>query len=457
VTNLWLALIILALTGFAYQYGIRHSRRLAATSGQRMHSLPVHYGTWIALWCGLPALLILLFWLFAEGDVMRLVVLSSVPDASSLAAVDQHSLVARVVSIADGYGVVGDPVPAEVAAADRLVQARTIIQLALVAAVAAVGILGFTLARRRLAPRLRARNQMEAALRVLLLACSGVAILTTAGIVLSMLSEAIRFFAAVPAAEFFFGTVWNPRFASVGTEGAGGFGLLPLLWGTLLVTAIAMCVAIPIGLMSAVYLAEYASPRLRAYAKPAIEVLAGIPSIVYGVFALFTMGPFFRQAGGWIGLDINATSAFTAGVVMGIMIVPFISSLSDDVITQVPRSMREGSLGLGATRSETIMRVVLPAALPGIVGAVLLAVSKAIGETMIVVMVAGNSPVLQPNPFEAVSTITVTIVNQLTGDTDFASPQSLVGFALGITLFVMTLGLNIVALQIVRKYREQYE
>jgi phosphate transport system permease protein len=223
-----------------------------------------------------------------------------------------------------------------------------------------------------------------------------------------------------------------------------------------MVSAIALLVSIPVGLMIAIYLAEYASPRLRAWAKPSIEILAGIPTIVYGVFALMVVGPFFKYLGS-IGVDINATSALTAGFVMGVMIIPFVSSLSDDIITQVPRTLRDGSLGLGATQSETIRQVVLPAALPGIVGAFLLATSRAIGETMIVVLAAGNSPLLQVNPLEAVSTVTVTIVNQLTGDTDFASPQALVAFALGLTLFIITLCLNVVALYIVRKYREQYE
>src|SRR5690606_26301580 len=214
---------------------------------------------------------------------------------------------------------------------------------------------------------------------------------------------------------------------------------------------------LPIGLMAAIYLTQYASPRLRDTVKPVIELLAGIPTIVYGFFALVTVGPALSGFGAVLGLDIRATSALTAGVVMGVMIIPFISSLSDDILRQVPRAMRDGSLGLGATKSETIRRVVLPAALPGIVGAFLLAVSRAIGETMIVVLAAGNSPYLRFNPFESVSTVTVTIVNQLTGDTDFASPQSLVAFALGLTLFAMTLVLNVVALYIVRRYREQYE
>jgi phosphate transport system permease protein len=224
-----------------------------------------------------------------------------------------------------------------------------------------------------------------------------------------------------------------------------------------MVSGVALLVAVPLGLMIAIYLAEYASPKFRSWAKPAIEVLAGIPTIVYGVFALMVIGPALKLIGATIGLEINVTSALTAGFAMGIMIIPFVSSLSDDIITQVPRSLRDGSLGLGATKSETIRQVVLPAALPGITGAFLLAVSRAVGETMIVVLAAGNSPLLHVNPFEAVSTVTVTIVKQLTGDTDFASPQALVAFALGLTLFVITLCLNIVALYIVRKYREQYD
>ena len=224
-----------------------------------------------------------------------------------------------------------------------------------------------------------------------------------------------------------------------------------------MVSLIAMLVALPIGLMAAIYLNQYASPRVRAVVKPIIEMLAGIPTIVYGFFAIVTVGPFLSSLGDVVGLDVSATSAATAGVVMGIMIIPFISSLSDDILNQVPRAMRDGSYGLGATQSETIIRVLLPAALPGIVGAFLLAVSRAIGETMIVVLAAGNSPVLRANPFEPISTVTVSIVNQLTGDTDFAGPQSLVAFALGLTLFAITLVLNIVALYIVRRFREQYE
>jgi phosphate transport system permease protein len=328
------------------------------------------------------------------------------------------------------------------------------VTLALMATCAALGLFW---SWRHTTTAVRARDKVERAIEIALIACSIVAIVTTLGIVLSMLSESIRFFEYIHPADFFFGTTWNPRFSAVGDAGQGGFGLLPLLAGTLLIMAIAMLVAVPLGLMTAIYMAEYASPRVRNVAKPVIEVLAGIPTIVYGVFALMVIGPFFSAAGAMIGLNIRATSALTAGAAIGMMIIPFISSLSDDIITQVPRAMRDGSLALGATKAETILKVVMPAALPGIVGAVLLGVSKAIGETMIVVLAAGNAPRLTANPFESVSTITVSIINQLTGDQDFASPQSLVGFALGLTLFFLTLVLNVIALVIVRRYREQYE
>jgi len=276
-----------------------------------------------------------------------------------------------------------------------------------------------------------------------------------------MLFETIHFFQSVSPANFFFGTVWDPRFAAAGSGGAEGqFGLIPLLAGTLYIAFVAMLFAVPIGLMAAIYMAEYATPRMRSVVKPLLEVLAGIPTIVYGFFALVTIGPFLRDlsaaiAGG--ASFIQAQSVLTAGFVMGIMLIPYVSSLSDDIITAVPHAMRDGSLGLGATRSETIKRVVLPAALPGIVGALLLTASRAIGETMIVVMAAGVAARLTWNPFESMTTITVKIVNQLTGDLEFTSPQTLVAFALGMTLFILTLIMNIFALYIVRKYREQYE
>jgi len=322
-----------------------------------------------------------------------------------------------------------------------------------------VSVVGLGLALLRIRPAQRARNSVETVIRGVLLSASMVAILTTVGIVFSMLFEALHFFSIVSPINFFFGTVWDPRFAAAGSEGtAGQFGFLPLAWGTLYISTIALLIAVPIGLFAAIYMAEYATAQVRAVAKPLLEVLAGIPTIVYGFFALVTVGPMIRD---WIaiplGLGSSGNNVMTAGVVMGIMIIPFVSSLSDDIITAVPNAMRDGSLGLGATKSETIKRVVLPAALPGIVGSVLLAASRAIGETMIVVLAAGVATNISANPFQEMTTITVKIVSQLTGDLEFTSPQTLVAFALGITLFTVTLGLNILALHIVRKYREQYE
>ena len=377
-------------------------------------------------------------------------------DMASLTGAPLDAAIRRIRQIESGFGVVGDTQPWENQAAQSFREFRTLLFAGVVAAAAGTGALALYLARRRISARLRARNEVERFVGYLMIGCSIVAILTTAGIVASLLTEAIRFFTFVSPIDFFFGTVWNPGFSTTGAAG-GDYGLLPLLWGTIMIATIAMLVSLPIGLMTAIYLTQYATPRLRNFVKPVVEILAGIPTIVYGFFALVTAGPFLAAVGQAVGLDIRATSALTAGIVMGIMIIPFISSLSDDIIRQVPKGLRDGSLGLGATQSETIKRVILPAALPGIVGAFLLAVSRAIGETMIVVLAAGNSPFLRLNPGEPVSTVTVTIVNQLTGDTDFASPQSLVAFALGLTLFAMTLVLNVAALYIVRRYREQYE
>ena len=303
----------------------------------------------------------------------------------------------------------------------------------------------------------RARNTVESAVRYLLIGAASIAILTTVGIVLSLVFNTIEFFRLYPASDFFFGLNWAPSFS--GRGGSSDLGVLPLLWGTFYISIVALAVAIPIGLFAAIYLSEYATPRLRAIAKPLLEVLAGIPTIVYGLFALLTVGPLLVEVFGRDGLNImqSGTSVMTAGLVMGIMLIPFVSSLSDDIINAVPQAMRDGSYGLGATKSETIKQVILPAALPGIVGAILLAASRAIGETMIVVLGAGAAARLSLNPFDAMTTVTAKIVSQLTGDADFASPEALVAFALGMTLFVITLGLNIFALYIVRKYREQYD
>ncbi|ENW08697.1 MULTISPECIES: phosphate ABC transporter permease subunit PstC [Acinetobacter] len=458
--NLLLIGVLLALVAIAYQIGLSKSRNLAGKGNNSvaLHSRPVYYGALVALWCGIPAFLILIIWNLVEPSVLQHIIFNNIP-ASVSATLDEAGrdvLIDRVQAIASGFGVTDQAAAYEVAAAQQLAKFQTIGTFAKLAVVISAALAGLVWAKKRISQQYRARNQVEKAINTALILCSGVAILTTIGIVLSMLTEALHFFKFVSPVDFFFGTEWNPGFSTSGNA-EGSYGILPLIWGTLMVSGIALLVAVPVGLMIAIYLAEYASPQLRSWAKPTIEVLAGIPTIVYGVFALMVIGPFFKMVGESVGININATSALTAGFVMGIMIIPFVSSLSDDIITQVPRSLRDGSLGLGATKSETIRQVVLPAALPGITGAFLLAVSRAVGETMIVVLAAGNSPLLHANPLEAVSTVTVTIVKQLTGDTDFASPQALVAFALGLTLFVITLGLNIIALYIVRKYREQYE
>jgi len=452
------AVLLLALLAFAYRTGWSRSTSLVPATGGRLHSRPIYHGALTALWTLAPAFLILALWaLFGDTASHAYIIAQLPPDVASLDAPALNEVIRRVRLLESGFGVVGETAPYENAAAQALSQFRTLTFAAIIAAAAGTGALALMAARKRITPRLRARNEVERIVGWLMIGCSIIAIMTTIGIVASLLTEAIRFFTFVSPIDFFFGTVWRPGFSSTGSGSGGEYGLLPLLGGTLMVAGIAMLMALPIGLMSAIYLSQYASPKLRNIIKPAIELLAGIPTIVYGFFALVSVGPALAGFGEMFGLPIRATSALTAGIVMGIMIIPFISSLSDDIIRQVPTGLRDGSLGLGATRSETIRRVILPAALPGVVGAFLLAVSRAIGETMIVVLAAGNSPYLRLNPGEAVSTVTVTIVNQLTGDTDFASPQSLVAFALGLTLFAMTLVLNVAALYIVRRYREQYE
>ena len=347
----------------------------------------------------------------------------------------------------------------EAGAAELLRGLRGTNTMALTVVFIVVAMLGGAWGWLKIAPQLRARQQVEKILRVLFMLCALVAIMTTVGIVMSVLFESIRFFGQVSPVDFLFGTQWSPQTAlradQVASEGA--FGAIPLFMGTLLISAIALLVAVPVGLMSAIYLAEYAHAKVRAVAKPLLEILAGVPTVVYGFFAALTVAPFIRDVGESIGLDVASESALAAGLVMGVMIIPFVSSISDDVITAVPQVMRDGSLGLGATKSETIRKVVFPAALPGIMGGILLAASRAIGETMIVVMAAGLAANLTVNPLEAVTTVTVQIVTLLTGDQEFDSAKTLAAFALGLMLFITTLVLNVVALHIVKKYREQYE
>lgn len=483
--------LVLAVMAFVVCRG----RALASAGGdmRRLHSLPAAYGWHGALMVALPAFAVLVLWLVLQPVVIARSVGEILPEAVSqsdeaaqtatnaeeLALMDVRRLAAGIdtavstgrmaelaptgagadltalqQTLADsGVALGNDITPQTLAAAQTYrslaaigLTARTVFTLI-------AALVGLTWAIVITHKDFRARNRVENVVMGLLIAASSVAVLTTVGIIYSMLSEALNFFDFYPAADFFFGLTWSPNF-----RGNSEFGLIPLVWGTLYITFISMLVAVPLGLFSAIYLAEYASTRTRNIVKPLIEVIAGIPTVVFGLFALVTVGPFLRD---WVaqplGLGDSGSSVMTAGIVIGILNIPFVSSLSDDIINAVPQSMRDGSYGLGATRSETIRQVVIPAALPGIVGAILMAGSRAIGETMIVSMGAGAAAKLDLNPFEAMTTMTVKIVGQLTGDTDFASPETLVAFALGMTLFFITLGLNVLALYVVRKYREQYE
>lgn len=425
-----------------------------------LHSRPSYYGALVAIWCFLPAFVIFTGWQFMETNVITNLVVAELPQEMKDLPHERLVLIVNdIKNTVNGNIVSDDKNPIILKAAENYNRLQNISNYALGVMVFALGLLGALIGYRKVKPLYRARNDVETVLKWLLILCSTLAIFTTVGIVLSVLFEAIRFFKMVPITEFLFGLEWSPQMAiradQVGSSGA--FGAIPVFTGTMLISAIAMAVAIPVGLMSAIYMSEYATKRFRAVTKPLMEILAGIPTVVYGFFAALMVAPVIRNSGSVIGLDIASESALAAGLVMGIMIIPFVSSLSDDAINAVPQSLREGSFGLGAMKSETITRVVLPAALPGIVGGILLAVSRAIGETMIVVMAAGLAANLTANPFEAVTTVTVQIVTLLIGDHEFDSPKTLAAFALGLVLFLMTLVLNVIALYVVRKYREQYE
>ncbi|MBS1213556.1 MAG: phosphate transporter permease [Proteobacteria bacterium] len=451
--------LLLLLSALAFQLGRQRSFRLAGGRIGNLHSLPSYYGYYTALWCGIPALLLLLLWMGCETTVINQLLLADMPEeVRALAQSQQNLWLNDVKNVAAGHGAAETDVATR-AAAEHYLALLKLSSLLLGVIAACIAIAGAAFARQRIHREQRARNEVERAIMVFLVGSSLIAILTTIGIVLSVLFESIRFFEQVPITDFLFGLEWSPQVAmrsdQVGSSGA--FGAVPLFTGTLLISAIAMVVAVPVGLLSAIYLAEYASLRVRAVAKPLLEILAGIPTVVYGFFAALTVAPFLRDLGADIGVAVSSESALAAGLVMGIMIIPFVSSLSDDFINAVPQSLRDGAYALGATQSETIRKVVIPAALPGIVGGILLAASRAIGETMIVVMAAGLSANLTANPLEAVTTVTTQIVTLLVGDQEFDSPKTLAAFALGLMLFLITLALNILALHIVRKYREQYE
>lgn len=493
MSHFWLTLVVLALAAVGYHVGRARALRSAGGDARRLHSLPFYYGANAFLATALPALLLLAAWIPLQPIYVESRVSDMIPDAAIVEGGTRELAMADVRRLAEGLdeavrqgvmtseaadslriggadvrdrlaeagvALVSEPSVETLHAAQRYREISRTSDATLAAVSLILAAAGLVWALACGGREFRARIVVEKGVLALLAGAASVAILTTIGIVLSLIFNTWEFFALHSWTDFFFGTTWSPSFS--GRGGSSELGVVPLIWGTLYISLIALLVAVPIGLYAAIYLSEYAGPRTRSVAKPLIEILAGIPTIVYGLFALLAVGPALVRAfgeGGALGLGWmpGGTAAMTAGLVMGIMLIPFVSSLSDDIINAVPQALRDGSLGLGATRSETIRHVVLPAALPGIVGAVLLAASRAIGETMIVVLGAGAAAKLSLNPFEAMTTVTAKIVSQLTGDADFSSPEALVAFALGMTLFVITLGLNAVALYIVRKYREQYE
>ncbi len=454
--------ILLAMASLAYMQGKRRAFSLSGgkTGSESLHSRPGYYGMLTAVWCVLPALLVFGFWMAFSDTILTSLVLKTLPAAMQGLSADQSNLLVNDLrNLVSGHVAARDIDPVLEQAAVQYLGMERIGQIALGVAMYSMAIFSAFLVYRRIRPEMRARNHVERIVQMVLVLCSTIAILTTIGIVLSVLFESIRFFQHVPVSDFLFGMKWSPQMAMRADQAgsSGSFGAVPVLAGTFMISGIALTVAVPIGLMSAIYLSEYASSRVRAWAKPIMEILAGVPTVVYGFFAALVVAPFIRDSGEMLGLNVSSESALAAGLVMGIMIIPFVSSLSDDVINAVPQAMRDGSYGLGATRSETIINVIIPAALPGIVGGVLLAASRAIGETMIVVMAAGLSANLTTNPLEAVTTVTVQIVTLLVGDQEFDSPKTLVAFALGLLLFIVTLILNVIALYVVRKYREEYE
>lgn len=474
----WLLLPILILAALASYFGARALARRRA-KGQTAHSRPGQHGAYALIWTVAPAVAILIAASLFAAPVERQLTASGAPEAvQQLEPLRREAFFADARAIGDGRQAMQIwPAPyAELLPAEGRRAARIGLMLEVGGMVAALvaGLLGALFVFGQIRPGMRARNRVEGWVIGALFVCSAVAILTTVGIIASLVYDSVRFFSSVPITEFLFGTQWSPQTAiradQVGSTGA--FGALPLFAGTFLIMLIAMTVAAPVGLFAAIYLSEYAGPAFRATVKPVLEILAGVPTVVYGFFAALTVGPAFREffntIGGWLiggpldGLGqylslVQNQMALVAGAVMGIMLIPFVSSLSDDIINAVPQSLRDGSYAMGATKSETVSRVLLPAALPGVAGAMLLAMSRAIGETMIVTMAAGLAARLTLNPLDTVTTVTVQIVTLLTGDQEFNSPKTLSAFGLGLTLFLVTLMLNVVAQRIVQTYRQQYD
>ena len=454
----WSLIIILIGIYSSYIFGKSRIKKNLIAANIKSVSLPTYYAQYMLFWCLLPALIVYFGWIIFEDQIIQNLVLANF-DFDLNPALNAGLLIAEIKNVAANINFAEGKSLEIINAAEHYSSIKQTSTVAFYVSILIFMILGVMVASRKLHPNFRAQKYIEKYIKYFLIFCSSVAVLTTVGIVFSLLFESLRFFSDVSVFEFLFGTKWYPyipiREGQSGSQGS--FGAIPIFAGTFLIMIVAMCVALPIGLFTAIYLAEYASPKIRRIVKPLLEILAGVPTIVYGFFAFVSVAPFVKTFGESIGIDASPTSALAAGLVMGIMIIPFISSLSDDVINSVPQSLREGSLGIGANKAETIKRVILPAALPGIVGAFLLGVSRAIGETMIVVVAAGTAPNLTANPFENVTTVTVQIVIALIGDQEFDDPRTLSAFALGLVLFVITLILNIFALRIVKKYRELYE
>ena len=460
--NSFSLLIAVMLISSGYFFLGTRSSKAVRTAGARLHSLPHYYGLFAGLVAALPALALLVILAIGDDIIFNRLALDFVPDDVKAGENYKEVIVlAQIYNVVNGINFGEQPEWVNAAAAAWHGWEATSTTLKTVT-VLALSLIGGMLAYRMVNPDFRSRNAVERIVMTILAASSAIAILTTIGIVFSVFFESMRFFALVPVSEFLFGTTWNPQFEGAERAGSGQMGLatygsVPLFAGTFLISVVALSVSVPVGLFSAIYLSEYATPRVRSLVKPLMELLAGVPTVVYGFFAALTVAPFIRASGMSLGLDVASESALAAGLVMGIMIIPFVSSLSDDVINAVPQALRDAAYGLGSTQSETVRQVVLPAALPGIVAAVLLAVSRAVGETMIVVMAAGLAANLSLNPLDAVTTVTAQIVTILVGDQEFESAKTLSAFALALTLIVITLGLNFIALQIVKKYREQYE
>lgn len=455
MTVVYYALLVAMTLG---TYSLVRARADQLSRHEAIHSRPNYHGLLAAAQVALPMLLIHACGVLLAAQYVEHQALLAADPALVSDGLRRGVALREIKELAAGRGAATASAAIQAGAATFAFLAR-VTNWAILGLGLAAGLAMALFSLRSVSPGFRARNRFETVTRILLLVCATVAVLTTIGIVFSVLFETFRFFQKVSPLDFLFGTQWSPQTAIRAGQGgsSGSFGMVPLLVGTLLISTIAILVAGPIGLFAAIYMAEYASPRFRAWAKPILEILAGIPTVVLGFFAALTVAPIIRELGTALGLNVASESALAAGLVMGIMIVPFVSSLSDDVITAVPQSLRDGSYGMGATRSETIAKVVLPAALPGIVSAFMLAISRAVGETMIVVMAAGLAANLSFNPLDAVTTFTVQIKTILVGDQEFDSAKTLAAFALGFVLFFFTLTLNVIALAIVRKYREQYD